>query len=85
MVRRIADAFALYLKTKNFHWRMSGRHFCDYNLPLDEHATQIFGITDAIAERVHKVGGTTIRSIEHIAKLQRNADNDEDLWAQPRC
>ena len=67
----VADAFALYLKTKNFHWHMSGQHFRDYHLLLDEQATQIFGITDAIAERVRKVGGTTIHSIGHIARLQR--------------
>ena len=75
----VADAFALYLKTKNFHWHMSGQHFRDYHLLLDEHATQIFGITDAIAERVRKVGGTTIHSIGHIARLQRIADNDEEF------
>ena len=67
----VADAFALYLKTKNFHWHMNGQHFRDYHLLLDEHATQIFGITDAIAERVRKVGGITIHSIGHIARLQR--------------
>jgi starvation-inducible DNA-binding protein len=75
----LADTFALYLKTKNFHWHMSGQHFRDYHLLLDEHATQIFDITDAIAERVRKVGGTTIRSIGHIAKLQRIADNDQEF------
>ena len=75
----VADAFALYLKTNNFHWHMSGQHFRDYHLLLDEHATQIFDITDAIAERVRKVGGTTIRSIGHIARLQRIADNDEEF------
>ena len=75
----LADAFALYLKTKNFHWHMSGPHFRDYHLMLDEHATQISAITDAIAERVRKVGGTTIRSIGHIAKLQRIADNDQQF------
>jgi starvation-inducible DNA-binding protein len=75
----VADAFALYLKTKNFHWHMSGQHFRDYHLLLDEHATQIFDITDAIAERVRKVGGTTIHSIGHIARLQRIADNDEEF------
>jgi starvation-inducible DNA-binding protein len=74
----LADTFALYLKTKNFHWHMSGPHFRDYHLLLDEHATQIFAITDAIAERVRKVGGTTIRSIGHIARLQRIADNDQE-------
>ena len=73
----LADVFALYLKTKNFHWHMSGPHFRDYHLLLDEQATQIFDISDAIAERVRKIGGTTIRSIGHIAKLQRIADNDQ--------
>jgi starvation-inducible DNA-binding protein len=75
----LADAFALYLKTKNFHWHMSGQHFRDYHLLLDEQAAQIFEITDAIAERVRKVGGTTIRSIGHIVRLQRIHDNDEDF------
>src|SRR6201996_297154 len=75
----LADVFALYLKTKNFHWHMSGPHFRDYHLLLDEHADQIFAITDDIAERVRKIGGTTIRSIGHIAKLQRIEDNDEEF------
>jgi len=75
----LADVFALYLKTKNFHWHMSGPHFRDYHLLLDEHGDQIFAITDAVAERVRKVGGTTIRSIGHIAKLQRIADNDQEV------
>ncbi|MGD1106704.1 MAG: DNA starvation/stationary phase protection protein [Terracidiphilus sp.] len=75
----LADVFALYLKTKNFHWHMSGQHFRDYHLLLDEQASQIFEITDAIAERVRKVGGTTIHSIGHIARLQRVADNDEEF------
>ena len=75
----LADVFALYLKTKNFHWHMSGQHFRDYHLMLDEQASQIFAITDDIAERVRKVGGTTIRSIGHIAKLQRIADNDQEF------
>jgi starvation-inducible DNA-binding protein len=75
----LADVFALYLKTKNFHWHMSGQHFRDYHLLLDEQATQIFDITDAIAERVRKVGGTTVRSIGHIARLQRIADNDQEF------
>jgi starvation-inducible DNA-binding protein len=75
----LADTFALYLKTKNFHWHMSGKHFRDYHLLLDEHATQIFAITDAIAERVRKVGGTTIRSVGHIARLQRIHDNDQEF------
>ena len=73
----LADVFALYLKTKNFHWHMSGPHFRDYHLLLDEQADQIFAIGDDIAERVRKIGGTTIRSIGHISKLQRIADNDE--------
>src|SRR6202140_3030026 len=72
----LADMFALYLKTKNFHWHMSGPHFRDYHLLLDEQADQIYAITDPIAERVRKVGGTTLRSIGHIAKLQRLLDND---------
>ena len=75
----LADAFALYLKTKNFHWHMSGPHFRDYHLLLDEQADQIFAMTDPIAERVRKVGGTTIRSIGHIAKLQRITDNDQEF------
>jgi starvation-inducible DNA-binding protein len=74
----LADVFSLYLKTKNFHWHMSGPHFRDYHLLLDEHADQIFAMTDEIAERVRKVGGTTIRSIGHISRLQRIADNDAD-------
>ena len=74
----LADVFALYLKTKNFHWHVSGPHFRDYHLLLDEQADQIFAISDAIAERVRKVGGTTIRSIGHVARLQRIADNDAD-------
>jgi starvation-inducible DNA-binding protein len=75
----LADVFALYLKTKNFHWHMSGPHFRDYHLLLDEQADQIFSLTDVIAERVRKIGGTTIRSIGHIAKLQRVVDNDQDF------
>jgi len=74
----LADIFALYVKTKNFHWHMSGSHFRDYHLLLDEHAEQIFATTDAIAERVRKVGGTTLRSIGHIGRLQRLLDNDAD-------
>src|SRR5258708_37860970 len=73
----LADVFALYLKTKNFHWHMSGPHFRDYHLLLDEQASQIFAISDDIAERVRKIGGTTIRSIGHVARLQRITDNDE--------
>jgi starvation-inducible DNA-binding protein len=72
----LADMFALYLKTKNFHWHVSGPHFRDYHLLLDEQAEQIFATTDDIAERVRKIGGTTVRSIGHIAKLQRVLDND---------
>ena len=74
----LADVFALYLKTKNFHWHMSGPHFRDYHLLLDEHADQIFAMTDAIAERVRKIGERTIHSIGHIARLQRVDDNDAD-------
>src|SRR5271156_1105117 len=74
----LADTFCLYLKTKNFHWHMSGPHFRDYHLLLDDHGDQIFAMTDDIAERVRKIGGTTIRSIGHIARLQRIPDNDAD-------
>ena len=74
----LADLFALYLKTKNFHWHVSGPHFRDYHLLLDEQAEQIFATTDPLAERVRKVGGTTLRSIGHIARLQRVLDNDAD-------
>jgi starvation-inducible DNA-binding protein len=74
----LADVFALYVKTKNFHWHMSGPHFRDYHLLLDEHADQMFAVTDDIAERVRKIGGTTIRSIGHIARLQRISDNDAE-------
>src|ERR1700733_2035228 len=73
----LADMFALYIKTKNFHWHVSGPHFRDYHLLLDEQAEQIFAATDSIAERVRKIGGKTLRSIGHIARLQRVADNDE--------
>jgi len=72
----LADTFSLYLKTKNFHWHMSGPHFRDYHLLLDDHGDQIFAMTDDIAERVRKLGGTTIRSIGEIARLQRIQDND---------
>lgn len=72
----LADVFALYLKTKNFHWHMSGPHFRDYHLLLDEHSEQLLAMTDDIAERVRKIGGTTLRSIGHIARLQRLTDND---------
>jgi starvation-inducible DNA-binding protein len=75
----LADMFALYVKTKNFHWHMSGRHFRDYHLLLDEQAEQIFATTDAIAERVRKIGGKTLRSIGHIGRLQRLLDNDADF------
>ncbi|MBL8845094.1 MAG: DNA starvation/stationary phase protection protein [Hyphomicrobium zavarzinii] len=74
----LADVFALYLKTKNFHWHVSGPHFRDYHLLLDEHGDQIFAMTDPIAERVRKLGGTTLRSIGHIARLQHVKDNDAD-------
>jgi starvation-inducible DNA-binding protein len=74
----LADVFALYLKTKNFHWHMSGPHFRDYHLLLDEQADQIYAMTDPIAERIRKVGGTTLRSIGHIARLQRIKDNDAE-------
>jgi starvation-inducible DNA-binding protein len=77
----LADVFALYLKTKNFHWHMSGPHFRDYHLLLDEHGDQIFAMTDPIAERARKIGGKTIRSIGQIAKTQRIADNDADYVA----
>ncbi|HLJ90728.1 MAG TPA: DNA starvation/stationary phase protection protein [Candidatus Angelobacter sp.] len=75
----LADLFSLYFKVKNFHWHMSGPHFRDYHRLLDDHGDQIFSITDAVAERVRKLGGTTIRSIGHIARLQRVADNDADF------
>ena len=74
----LADTFALYLKTKNFHWHMSGPHFRDYHLMLDEHGDQIFAMTDPMAERVRKIGGMTLRSIGHVARLQRVEDNDAD-------
>ncbi|MGH9775487.1 MAG: Dps family protein [Candidatus Acidiferrales bacterium] len=74
----LADAFALYLKSKNFHWHMTGRQFRDYHLLLDEHADQIFAITDAIAERARKIGGTTLRSIGDISRHQRLRDNDKE-------
>jgi len=74
----LADVFALYLKTKNFHWHVSGPHFRDYHLLLDDQATQIDAMSDPIAERVRKLGGNTIRSVGHIKKLQRVLDNDAD-------
>jgi len=75
----VADVFALYLKTKNFHWHMSGPHFRDYHLLLDDHGDQLFAMTDDLAERARKLGGPTIRSIGHIARLQRVIDNDADF------
>lgn len=75
----LADVFGLYLKTKNFHWHVSGPHFRDYHLLLDEQGDQIFAMTDAIAERVRKIGGTTLRSIGHIGRVQRILDNDADF------
>jgi starvation-inducible DNA-binding protein len=74
----LADVFSLYLKTKNFHWHMSGPHFRDYHLLLDEQADQLYAMTDPIAERIRKTGGSTLRSIGHIARLQRIKDNDAD-------
>lgn len=74
----LADMFALYVKTKNFHWHVSGPHFRDHHGLLDEQADQIFATTDALAERARKLGGTTLRSIGHIARLQRVVDNDAD-------
>src|ERR1700688_5219528 len=75
----LADVFTLYIKTKNFHWHMSGRHFRDYHLLLDEQATQIFAMTDDIAERARKLGGTTIRSISDISRHQRLTDNNAEF------
>ncbi|MDA9435681.1 Dps family protein [Bradyrhizobium sp. CCBAU 51627] len=75
----LADVFALYVKTKNFHWHISGPHFRDYHLLLDEQAAQIFAMTDDIAERARKIGGTAIRSIGHIARAKHIADNDADF------
>jgi len=86
----LADVFALYLKTKNFHWHMSGPHFRDYHLLLDEQADQIFAMSDPIAERVRKLGGSTLKSVGHIGRLQRVQDNDayyvepEDMLAELR-
>jgi starvation-inducible DNA-binding protein len=74
----LADVFSLYLKTKNFHWHMSGPHFRDYHLLLDEQADQLYAMTDPIAERIRKTGGSTLRSIGHIARIQRVKDNDAD-------
>ena len=77
----LADVFGLYVKTKNFHWHMSGPHFRDYHLLLDEQAEQIFAMTDVIAERARKIGGTTIRSVGEISRLQTLKDNDEEVVA----
>src|SRR5438034_10016526 len=77
----IADAFALYVKTKNYHWHLAGSHFRDYHLMFDEQADSIFGSIDALAERVRKLGGTTIRSIAHIGALQTIQHDDEDFVA----
>ena len=77
----LADVFTLYVKTKNFHWHMSGKHFRDYHLLLDEHATQIFAMTDEIAERARKIGGRTLRSISDISRHQSLKDNNEELVA----
>ena len=74
----LADVFALHFKTKNFHWHMSGPHFRDYHLLLDEQSNQIFAVSDPMAERVRKIGGTTLRSIGHVGRLQRVLDNDAD-------
>src|SRR5438445_9152626 len=74
----LADVFALYIRTNNFHWHMSGRHFRDYHLLLDEHADQLFAMTDPIAERIRKIGGLTLRSIGHISRTQRVLDNDAE-------
>ena len=79
----LADAFALYLKTKNFHWHVSGRHFHDYHVMLDEQSDAIFATTDQLAERVRKLGGTTLRSIGQVSKLQTIQDNNED-YVPPR-
>src|SRR5246127_5553920 len=77
----LADMFSLYVKTKNFHWHMSGKHFRDYHLLLDEHATQIFAMTDDIAERARKIGGTTLRSISDISRHQSLEDNNDETVA----
>ncbi|MCA6106131.1 Dps family protein [Bradyrhizobium cenepequi] len=79
----LADAFALYLKTKNFHWHVSGRHFHDYHLMLDEQSDAIFATTDQLAERVRKIGGTTLKSISQVSRLQTIKDNNED-YVPPR-
>ena len=77
----LADVFALYLKTKNFHWHMTGRHFRDYHLLLDEHSDQIFAMTDDVAERARKIGGTTLHSIGEVTSHQRLKDNNHDYVA----
>ena len=77
--KMLADVFTLYLKTKNFHWHMSGKHFRDYHLLLDEQADQIFAMTDEIAERARKIGGTTLHSVSDISRHQRLADNNKDV------
>jgi len=79
----LADVFALYLKTKNFHWHMSGPHFRDHHLLLDEHGDQLFAMTDPIAERIRKIGGLTIKSIGQISRLQRVLDNDAEYVDPP--
>ncbi len=81
MTTLLADVFALYFKTKNFHWHMSGPHFRDYHLLLDEQSAQILAMTDDMAERVRKIGGNTLRSVGHISRLQRILDNDADFVA----
>ena len=81
----LADMFALYFKTKNFHWHMSGPHFRDYHLLLDEHSDQILATTVAIAERVRKLGGITLRSVGHVGRLQRILDNDAEVLRNARA
>ncbi|GAA5444595.1 DNA protection during starvation protein [Microbulbifer sp. NBRC 101763] len=75
----LADTFGLFMKTKNFHWHVSGPHFRDYHLLFDDQSEEVLDMTDALAERVRKLGGTTLRSISHIAKLQRSTDNNSDF------
>src|SRR6202790_1129717 len=79
----LADVFALYMKTKNFHWHMSGPHFRDYHLLLDDQGDQIFAMTDPLAERVRKIGGTTLRSAGHVTRVQRILDNDAEYVTPP--
>jgi starvation-inducible DNA-binding protein len=79
----LADTFALYMKTKNFHWHMSGPHFRDYHVLLDEHSDQLLAMTDTLAERVRKVGGRTLHSVGHVGRLQRIRDNDADYVTPP--